>query len=75
LPKRGEELKEIYPLSRIIFSSGSSDSEWKSKMRITQVNISNNDYNDALDHRTVIKNEIQGGNFSFTPSEEEIYPP
>ena len=45
-------------------------------MKINQINISNNGYNNTLDHRTSIKNNrIQGGNFSFTPSQKEIYPP
>jgi hypothetical protein len=42
-------------------------------MKIDQINISHNDYNNTLDHRTAVKNnEIQGGNFSFTPSQKSI---
>ena len=69
-------LKEIYPLSSINFnSSNSRHSIWNNKMKIDQINISNNGHNDTLEHRTFIKNNrIQGGNFSFTPSQKEIYP-
>ncbi len=69
-------VKEKIPLSSINFnSSNSRHSIWNHKMKIDQINISNNGHNDTLEHRTFIKNNrIQGGNFSFTPSQKEIYP-
>ena len=45
------------------------------ELKISQSNISHNEYNNTLVHHTAIKNnEIQGDNFSFNPLQKEIYP-
>ena len=69
-------LNEIYPFSNRNFnSSNSRHSIWNNKMKIDQINISNNGHNDTLEHRTFIKNNrIQGGNFSFTPHRKKFTP-
>ena len=43
-------------------------------MRLNQINISRIDYNKTLGQFKNEKNDVQGRNFSFTPSQKEIYP-
>lgn len=38
-------------------------------MKINQINISRNDYKNTLGQLNNENNEIQGGNFSFTPTQ------
>jgi hypothetical protein len=60
-----------------MFSPSNSGTEWtigNNNVKIDQINISHNDYNNTLRQLKNEKNDIQGGNFSFTPSQKEIFP-